>query len=630
MREMKDSGIEWIGEIPADWKVVKVANQYTERKVKVSDNDYPPLSVTIKGILPQLATAAKTDAHDDRKLVCKGDFAINSRSDRRGSCGISPYDGSVSLINTILKPRDEMNAEYYDWLFHTTMFSDEFYKWGHGIVNDLWTTNWQDMKKISIPEPALPEQQKIADYLDSECAKIDDVITKTKTTIEKYKKLKQSVITEAVTKGIRPNREMKDSGIEWIGEIPREWNVVKGTRMINSTQNGLTRRDLAESMGHIVLKLKNITSDGKISYDYINRIQLTTNEIDNYSLVDGDFLFVRVNGSKKLVGKCVIYKDNGEITAYNDHIIRVRLNNNCSKEYFYWYLYSSAGKTEIDLHTSTAAGQYTISGEGLRDICIALPRIDEQQEIADYLDQKCSEIDTLIAKKEQIVTELESYKKSLIYEYVTGKREVFDMTEKEETITIFDPQAARRMQMALAYKVIKQSGNDLKGRIHLMKIIYMLDCMLGLGLGINYLRYTRGPYNPIIESIEKNLSDKGIISVNTAKNYSYTVIDDSFDSKYNELFAKHNSEIEKIIDYMKRMKSSRAEKIATLYAAWNDMVIDGVQNITDKMIIDDVMNNWTENKAKTDFSTWQHILNDMKDKKIIPHGYGKHTRPRSE
>lgn len=163
-----------------------------------------------------------------------------------------------------------------------------------------------------------------------------------------------------------------------------------------------------------------------------------------------------------------------------------------------------------------------------------------------------------------------------------------------------------------------------------MKMIYMIDYTLGLGLGINYLRYTHGPYNPIIESIEKNLSAKGIISVNTAKNYSYTVIDDSFDSKYNELFAKHNSEIEKIVDYMKRMKSSRAEKIATLYAAWNDMIIDGVQNITDKMIIDDVMNNWTENKAKTDFSTWQHILNDMKDKKIIPYGYGKHTRPRSE
>ena len=625
MREMKDSGIEWIGEIPAEWEIIRFKFLHNGMntgesidKEYWSDDEKDTVFYTA-GLLP-----IYTSYQDfpEWKYTNGNDLLLA----RNGT----PY---------VYYP--VINACYTDHIIRAEMKADinrKFVKYGlqqsisSVIVNQVSIATWSASlwNEQTIPWPPLSEQQKIADYLDSECAKIDDVITKTKTTIEEYKKLKQSVITETVTKGIRPNREMKDSGIEWIGEIPKEWNVVKGTRMINSTQNGLTRRDLAESMGHIVLKLKNITSDGKISYDYINRIQLTTNEIDNYSLVAGVFLFVRVNGSKKLVGKCVIYKDNGEITAYNDHIIRVRLNNNCSKEYFYWYLYSSAGKTEIDLHTSTAAGQYTISGEGLRDICIALPRIDEQQEIADYLDKKCSEIDNLIAKKEQIAAELESYKKSLIYEYVTGKREVFDMTEKEETITIFDPQAARRMQMALAYKVIKQSGNDLKGRIHLMKIIYMLDCMLGLGLGINYLRYTRGPYNPIIESIEKNLSDKGIISVNTAKNYSYTVIDDSFDSKYNELFAKHNSEIEKIIDYMKRMKSSRAEKIATLYAAWNDMVIDGVQNITDKMIIDDVMNNWTENKAKTDFSTWQHILNDMKDKKIIPHGYGKHTRPRSE
>ena len=201
MREMKDSGIEWIGMIPTDWNIVRIGNQYTERKTKVSDRDYPPLSVTMKGILPQLASAAKTDAHDDRKLVCKGDFAINSRSDRRGSCGISAYDGSVSLINTILQPRDEMNPQYYDWLFHSPMFSDEFYKWGHGIVDDLWTTNWQDMKRIAIPEPPIEEQQKIADYLGKRCAEIDSVIERTNATIEEYKRLRQAVITDAVNSG---------------------------------------------------------------------------------------------------------------------------------------------------------------------------------------------------------------------------------------------------------------------------------------------------------------------------------------------------------------------------------------------------------------------------------------------
>ena len=134
-REMRHSGIEWIGEIPKEWKVNKIGNLYHVRNEKVSDKDFPPLSVTMNGIVPQLETAAKTNNGDDRKLVRKGDFAINSRSDRRGSCGVSQYDGSVSLINTILMPRTSMNSQYYNWLFHTELFADEFYKWGRGIDN---------------------------------------------------------------------------------------------------------------------------------------------------------------------------------------------------------------------------------------------------------------------------------------------------------------------------------------------------------------------------------------------------------------------------------------------------------------------------------------------------------------
>lgn len=137
MREMKDSGTVWLGTIPANWDIARIGSFYRLRNTKVSDTDYPPLSVTNKGVVPQLETAAKTNAHDDRKLVKKGDFAINSRSDRRGSCGIAPCDGSVSLINTILSPMGEMNPRYYDWLFHTIEFGDEFYKCGHGIVDDL-------------------------------------------------------------------------------------------------------------------------------------------------------------------------------------------------------------------------------------------------------------------------------------------------------------------------------------------------------------------------------------------------------------------------------------------------------------------------------------------------------------
>ena len=196
---MKDSGAEWIGEVPTNWDLGRIGGFYSLRNEKVSDKDYPPLSVTMKGVLPQLETAAKTNDGDNRKLVRKGDFAINSRSDRRGSCGISKYDGSVSLINTVLTPRGKMSAAYYDWVFHCTRFSDEFYRQGHGIVDDLWTTGWQEMKKIIIPVPPLPEQNRIADYLSSKCSDVDFIISQKNQQVETLANYKKTLIYEYVT-----------------------------------------------------------------------------------------------------------------------------------------------------------------------------------------------------------------------------------------------------------------------------------------------------------------------------------------------------------------------------------------------------------------------------------------------
>lgn len=152
MREMKDSGVPWIEEIPSDWAVSRIERHFSERSVKVSDKDYPPLSVTKQGILPQLDSAAKTNAHDDRKLVCIGDFVINSRSDRKQSCGLSSFEGSVSLINTVIINK-EYHKNYLRYLFDNYGFAEEYYRWGTGIVDDLWSTNYSRMKKIPIPVP---------------------------------------------------------------------------------------------------------------------------------------------------------------------------------------------------------------------------------------------------------------------------------------------------------------------------------------------------------------------------------------------------------------------------------------------------------------------------------------------
>lgn len=417
-RQMKDSGVEWIGEIPEGWNVVRIGSQYTERKTKVSDTEYPPLSVTMKGILPQLSTAAKTDAHDDRKLVCVGDFAINSRSDRRGSCGISAYDGSVSLINTILCPRDEMNPHYYDWLFHSTMFSDEFYKWGHGIVDDLWTTNWQDMKRISIPEPPLSEQRRIAAFLDRRCAEIDAVIERTKATIEEYKKLKQAVITEAVTKGVRGERKMKDSGIEWIGEIPEEWEVSR-VKYVSDFEPSSRRDDLNNESIITYTPMDCIKNGWFIN----NTAPLGSVSSSLTAYQEGDIVLAKVTPCFEN-GNIAIMK--GLASGFglgSSELFVIRTVSIDNKYMFYWL--RNEGFIQRACATMTGTGGLKrVSPAFVKDCFIHMPPATEQAEIVAYLDEKCAALDTLIAKKAALLTELETYKKSLIYEYVTGKKEV--------------------------------------------------------------------------------------------------------------------------------------------------------------------------------------------------------------
>ena len=428
--KMKNSGIEWIGEIPDDWEVSKIGQLYEERKTKVSDTVYPPLSVTMQGILPQLETAAKSDAHDDRKLVLKGDFAINSRSDRRGSCGISEFDGSVSLINTVLHPKTEMNPIYYNWLFHSFRFSDEYYKNGHGIVDDLWTTSWTEMKKIFIPLPPKETQQRIATYLDKKCSKIEKTIQNQQQVIEKLKAYKQSLITEAVTgkvkiengKACGEYESYKDSGVEWIGKIPREWEVKK-LKYIADTflkGSGITKEEIVINGDIPCVRYGELYT----KYDYhFTECQTRTNlgiiETPKY-FSHGDVLFTCTGELVEEIGKSIAYLGNEKCLAGGDIIV---LKHSQDPMFMGFALDSkyvqgqkSFGKTKLKVvHIS--------SGEIAR-LLIVLPSKEEQKEIADYLDKKCTAIDTAIEQKQNLIEKLTEYKKSLIYECVTGKREI--------------------------------------------------------------------------------------------------------------------------------------------------------------------------------------------------------------
>lgn len=612
MREMKDSGIEWVGTIPNDWKTGRIGGLYSLRNTKVSDKDYPPLSVTMKGIVPQLDTAAKTNAHDDRKLVKKGDFAINSRSDRRGSCGISDYDGSVSLINTVLTPRGKMVPGYYNWLFHTTNFGDEFYKWGHGIVDDLWSTNWQDMKKIIIPIPPLKEQESISAYLDSRCSEIDILSTEIQSEIDTLEEYKKSVITEVVTKGLNPNAKMKDSGIQWIGNMPSHWNCIRGKYFLKYLQKPIRDDD------GIITCFR----DGEVTLRSNRREEgftMADKEIGYQGIDIGDLV---VHGMDGFAGAIGISDSRGKASP----VLNV-LDTDQNKRYIMYYLRSMAySNVFVALATGIRVRSCDLRWNKLSELFYPIPPIDEQNAIAFFIDEKLAKVDILIDEKKKQLATLAEYKKSLIYEYVTGKKEVPE--EGTNTIVALEP------RMMLLGTIIDKLGKNQKGRIQLQKILYLADMHLGLNRDIQYYRYDHGPYdihlNDYIDKMVKNgwyqHRNQGGALLVAGKNHA------DFLRNAKNMFGDKETEIGNLLNLLQSMnvlKRTRMERIATLYAAWNDFLLEGITP-TDDQIIQEVMTNWTENKGNTKYETWQDSLNKMKTNGLIPKGVGLHTLPKPQ
>lgn len=421
---MKNSEVRWLGMIPKAWDLDKIVSLYSERSTKVSDRDYPALSVTKQGIVPQLESAAKTDNGDNRKLIKKNDFVINSRSDRRGSCGISEYEGSCSLINTVLAQKNNMVNQYYNYLFKTELFADEFYKWGNGIVDDLWSTKWSSMKNIMVPFPPLKEQRMIADYLDIKCTQIDTIVAKEQSVIEKLQEYKRAIITNAVVKGLDLTVEMADSGIEWIDSIPNHWKI---NRLIFSAYirarlgwKGL-KADEYTSEGHPFLSAVNIQND-KLVWEDLNFINDNRyDESPEIKLELGDLLLVKDGAG---IGKCAIVDQLPYGTATTNSSLGVITPYSEFNSMYLYYFFESAIFQNYISRIKNGMGVPHLTQGNLKNIMVVIPPYCEQEAIVAYLDDKCSNLDSIILKKQTLIDKLIEYKKSLIYEVVTGKKEV--------------------------------------------------------------------------------------------------------------------------------------------------------------------------------------------------------------
>lgn len=636
-REMKNSGIEWIGDIPSEWEIGRVKNAFTRKNEKAQQEEPTILSLARSGVKVRDVSTGEgqiAESYYNYNPVEPFDLLLNPMDLYSGAnCSISKVYGVISPAYINLKANKNYYPVFYDYYFKTQYWAMVFFAHGKGVSYDnRWTLSTKTLMNYYIPVPKLHEQKRIADFLDSKVTEIDKIISETKASIENYKEYKQSVITEAVTKGLDKNVPMKDSGIEWIGEIPTHYRLAKFSRIITNTMNGLTRRDLEVSVGEIVLRLKNI-GIGKIDYSDLNRIKLSENEKKTYALNNGDFLFVRVNGSKDLVGKCVIYEEVGEIVAFNDHIIRVEFNQELvDTQFILWYLQSKNCKFDISHHIKTSAGQYTISSDGIKDLRLVYSPLREQREISEYLNSKCREIDNLILEKEKLITNLEEYKKSLIYEYVTGKKTILMSNDDIRIVApiypaVYNTKKARFAQAILMCKILDTSNNN-KGRVKLEKMLFTIENHIGFDFKTEYTRDVAGPFDKSIYECEGIIGKKhNWFKINEGKggvSYKSTKETNEYIKYYKKYFADYNTEIERIITIFDDFDTEQAEVIATLYGAWNDFLIDK-KTFTDDDVVNNILCNWHESKKRFSKDVWLFNMNKMRTLGLVPKGYGKKT-----
>lgn len=396
----KNSGVEWLGKIPSDWQLGRISAFFSERRQKVSDKDYPALSVTKLGVFPQWENVAKSNDGDNRKLVKKGDFVINSRSDRKGSSGIAKQDGSVSLINIVLKPVD-IEPRYSEYLFKSYNFIEEFYRVGHGIVADLWTTRFDDIKNSIIALPTFDEQTKIANFLDQKTTQIDQAIALKQQQIEKLNEYKQIVIQNAVTKGLNPNAPMKDSGVAWIGNIPEHWEVISLRYLFNF----LNYRRIpisAELRGNIQGIYPYYGASGIIDY------------IDKY-IFDEKLILIAEDGANLLSKSTPLaFIAEGKYWVNNHaHILKPK-----HEGFEYWAeLLSCCDYTKY----ISGSAQPKLSRENLGSVRLVLPYREEILEISKLINQIKPRYDDAISKHEAQIDRLKEYKNILINQAVTGK-----------------------------------------------------------------------------------------------------------------------------------------------------------------------------------------------------------------
>lgn len=425
VREMKDSGVEWIGEVPVTWGIAPAKRVFenTKRIVGHHCDKFERLALTMNGVIKRNKLdneGLQPEKFETYQILLKDQLVfklIDLENVKTSRVGLSPYDGIVSPAYIVLKT-DKSDPKFYLYWYLFMYYECIFNQLGtDGVRKSLSAT---DLLNLPIPLLSRIEQTAIVNFLDAKCAEIDSLTADIEKQIETLQEYKKSIITEAVTKGLDPNVEMKDSGVEWIGQIPSTWQVKRLKQILLSKLQYGASESGEENLDGLKLRYIRITdidADGSLKDESVLFLPLSVAQ--SYIVGDGDILFARSGGT---VGKT--YYHRGDECCFAGYLIKCSLDRTtCDPRFFYYFTKTNSYDNWKELTFSQATIQ-NISAEKLANLNLPTPERNEQERISNFLDAKCAEIDATIVEKQKQLEVLAQYKQSLIYEYVTGKKAV--------------------------------------------------------------------------------------------------------------------------------------------------------------------------------------------------------------
>ena len=428
MREMKDSGVEWIGEIPVDWSMKRVKHIFTRKNEKAMQENPTILSLARDGVKVRDISNNEgqiAESYYNYNPVEEGDLLLNPMDLYSGAnCSISKVQGVISPAYINLKANTGVNPDFYDYYFKVQYWLMAFFSYGKGVSYDnRWTLSAETLMNYPVVDLSYEEQCKRADYLDRKCSQIDAIIARQQEVIEKLKAYKLSVITEAVTKGLNPDVPMKDSGVEWIGDIPEDWEVSKLKFMGHFVNGYAFPSSSFTTDGVRVMKIANIQP---MEISWIDESYVDVSEYDKlptYRVEQGDLVFALtrpiINGGIK-----VAMFDGKEKVLLNQRNAMFKGLSRVLPRWMYYVMQNQMYVQKFALYIDGTGQQPNISTNEISQIEIPIPPIEVQQQVIMKLNEVMASIEKLTLLKERTIKQLSDYKKSLIYEVVTGKKGV--------------------------------------------------------------------------------------------------------------------------------------------------------------------------------------------------------------